>query len=338
MSEKNQVILGIESSCDDTGAAILKNGKILANIIAGQDVHSKYGGVVPELASRAHQKNIVPTVDVALKEAGVSAHELTAIAYTNGPGLLGSLMVGASFAKSMALSLGIPSIAIDHMRGHIFSHFIGELDETPRFPFLTLIVSGGHTQLALVKGYQEVEIIGQTLDDAAGEAFDKTAKMLQLPYPGGPQIDKHAAQGEPRFTFNKPKVAGLDMSFSGLKTSILYFLRDSKEEDPDFITKNIDDICASVQQCITEILMEKLEKAIKTHSPEDIALAGGVAANSQIRKAFASMAEKYGIKAHIPAFEYCTDNAAMIAMVGQLDLDAGISSPLSTIPRANQAL
>ncbi|NNC82481.1 MAG: tRNA (adenosine(37)-N6)-threonylcarbamoyltransferase complex transferase subunit TsaD [Flavobacteriales bacterium] len=335
--EKDRIILGIESSCDDTGAAIMKNGKILANVIADQKVHAKYGGVVPELASRAHQKNIVPTVQIALEEAGVKKEELSAIAYTKGPGLMGSLLVGTSFAKSMAMSLGIPSIGVDHMRGHIFSHFIDQ-DPPPAFPFLSLVVSGGHTQLVMVRGPHDMELIGKTLDDAAGEAFDKTAKMLGLPYPGGPIIDRKARSGTARFSFNKPRIEGLDMSFSGLKTSILYFLRDEKEKDPGFIEQHMDDICASVQSVITEILMEKLEKAIRIHRPQEIALAGGVAANSQIREAFEKMGKTMDIKTHIPPFKYCTDNAAMIAMVGDIDLGHGRVSSLDTVPITSQSI
>jgi len=341
MLTNDTIILGIESSCDDTGASILKNGKLLANIIAGQEVHAAYGGVVPELASRAHQRNIVPTVEVALREAGVSKSALSAIAYTKGPGLMGSLLVGSSFAKSMALGLGIPSIGVDHMRGHILAHFIskvGEPTNEPRFPFLSLTVSGGHTQLVLVHSVEKMEVLGKTLDDAAGEAFDKTAKMIGLPYPGGPLIDKHAKLGNPSFSFNKPKIADLNMSFSGLKTSILYFLRDQIKEEPDFVALHLNDICASVQNCIVEILIEKTSKAIRIHKPVDIALSGGVAANSGLRAAFTDLAQVHGIGCHIPAFEYCTDNAAMIAMAGHFLHEKGLYSGLETVPSANLAL
>lgn len=337
----DNIILGIESSCDDTGAAIMRNGKLLANVIAGQEVHSKYGGVVPELASRAHQKNIVPTVDIALKEAGIKPEELSAIAYTKGPGLLGSLLVGASFAKSMAIGLDLPLIGVDHMRGHILSHFIvkaGETEVQPEFPFLSLVVSGGHTQLVIVHSAQEIEVIGKTLDDAVGEAFDKTAKMLGLPYPGGPVVDKLAREGQAVFEFNRPRIQGLDMSFSGLKTSILYFLQKKKAEEATFIQTNINDICASVQTCIVEILMDKINKALKTYSPKSIALAGGVAANSALRQAMLDLGEAKGLKVFIPPFEYCTDNAAMIAMVGHLDYSAGIHSPLTEVPKPNLKL
>lgn len=343
MSTEMTIILGIESSCDDTGAAILKNGKILANVIAGQEVHSKYGGVVPELASRAHQKNILPTVSVALDKAGVDLKDLTAIAYTRGPGLMGSLLVGISFAKSLAMSLGIPSIAVDHMKGHVLSQFISSPEDpedkkVPRFPFLSLIVSGGHTQLVMVHAPDNMELIGKTLDDAAGEAFDKTAKMLGLPYPGGPVIDKLAREGRPVFEFNKPKVQGLDMSFSGLKTSILRFLQKELKSDPDFISSNMNDICASVQRCITEILMDKLSNAIEQYNPKDISLAGGVAANSEIRGSFMEIAEEHGVEGFIPEFQYCTDNAAMIAMVGHFDLDSQNLSGLDVNPKSNLSL
>jgi N6-L-threonylcarbamoyladenine synthase len=341
MLKKDTIILGIESSCDDTGAALLKNGKLLANIIAGQEVHAAYGGVVPELASRAHQRNIVPTVEMALREAGISKAELSAVAYTKGPGLMGSLLVGSSFAKSMALGLGIPSIGVDHMRGHILAHFIrkegGNVDE-PRFPFLSLTVSGGHTQLVLVRSLEEMEVLGKTLDDAAGEAFDKTAKMIGLAYPGGPLIDKHAQIGKPIFSFNKPKIAGLDMSFSGLKTSILYFLKDQIKREPNFIELHLNDICASVQNCIVEILIEKSAQAIRIHKPLDIALAGGVAANSGLRSAFVELASDHHLGCHIPAFEYCTDNAAMIGMAGHFLFEKGVYSGVDTVPSANLSL
>ena len=341
MRTSDTIILGIESSCDDTAAAVMINGKLLANIVAGQDVHAAYGGVVPELASRAHQRNILPTVEVALRTAGVAKSELTGIAYTKGPGLMGSLLVGSSFAKSMAMALGIPTLGVDHMRGHIMAHFIqheGHSTKQPRFPFLALTVSGGHTQFVLVDSFEEMEVIGKTLDDAAGEAFDKTAKMLGLPYPGGPLIDKLARSGVPRFEFNKPRIAGLDMSFSGLKTSILYFLRDQIKEEPDFVQLNLNDICASVQTCIVEILIAKTELAIKAHAPLDIALAGGVAANSGLREAFGDLAVKQGLGCFIPDFEFCTDNAAMIAMVGHHMQTADQQSALDEVPSDNSKL
>lgn len=341
MPSSDIIILGIESSCDDTGAAIMRSGKLLANVIAGQAVHAAYGGVVPELASRAHQRNIVPTVEMALQEAGISKNQLNAIAYTRGPGLLGSLLVGSSFAKSMAMGLEIPSIGVDHMRGHVLAHFIckeGESIETPVFPYLSLTVSGGHTQLVIVHSPDSMEVIGKTLDDAAGEAFDKTAKMLGIPYPGGPLIDQYARKGKSSIQFNKPRIQGLDMSFSGLKTSILYFLRDKLKEDADFIEENLNDICASVQLCIVEILIEKTEKAIKAHSPQGIALAGGVAANSGLRAAFEELAEKHRLPSFIPAFEYCTDNAAMIAMTGHFMHAKDQYSGLDSIPVANLKL
>ena len=331
-------ILSIESSCDDTGAAVLKDGKILANRVANQMVHSKFGGVVPELASRAHQKNIVPVVDLALKEAGITAQDLSAIVYTQGPGLMGSLLVGASFAKSMAMSLGIPSLGVNHMKGHILSHFakrVGDEAVVPEFPFVSLIVSGGHTMLVLVNGYSEMKVIGRTLDDAAGEAFDKSAKMLGLPYPGGPLVDAHAQKGESIYVYNKPRVSGLDMSFSGLKTSILNFLKKEVERNPEFMTEEVDNICASVQSTIIEILIDKTKDAVTSCRVNDIGLAGGVAANSGLRKAFLTLAEEMGLKAHIPPFEYCTDNAAMIGTAGYFALKEGVTSNLATVANAN---
>jgi len=338
MRQKDVIILGIESSCDDTGAAVLKNGKLLANIIASQEVHAKYGGVVPELASRAHQKNILPTVHIAVKEAGIELRDLDAVAYTIGPGLMGSLLVGSSFSKSLAMSLEIPFVGVDHMKGHILSHFIqvpGEEHETPEFPYLTLTVSGGHTQLVMIHSMTRMEVLGKTLDDAAGEAFDKTAKMLGLPYPGGPVIDKLAKQGEAKFIFNKPKIKGLDMSFSGLKTSILYFLRDQKIQSESFIDDNLEDICASVQQCIVEILISKMKMAIESHKPKAIALAGGVAANSGLRRAIEQLAQDEGIKSFIPEFQFCTDNAAMIAMAGHVSFTEQVFSGLDAVPKSN---
>ncbi len=319
MHQSSIIILGIESSCDDTAAAVISDGKVLANIIANQEVHKKYGGVVPELASRAHQQNIVPVVDAALKKAGISKNDITAVAFTNGPGLLGSLLVGSSFAKTLSIGLNIPAIAVNHMQGHILAHFIKELDEEkemPEFPFLCLTVSGGHTQIVRVDDFFKMEVIGETIDDAAGEAFDKVAKMLQLPYPGGPLVDKYAKEGNPdRFSFPHPKVDGLNFSFSGLKTSVLYFLQKELKTNPDFISDNIKDICAGVQKTIVDILVEKLMIAVKKTNVRQIAIAGGVSANSGLRSALQSLTKK-DIKVFIPKFEYCTDNAAMIAITG----------------------
>jgi N6-L-threonylcarbamoyladenine synthase len=314
----NSTILAIESSCDDTSIAILRNGKILANIVATQQIHIKYGGVVPELASRAHQQNIVPVLQEALNVAKVSLNEIDAIAYTQGPGLLGSLLVGASFAKGLALAINKPLINVHHMQGHILSHFI-DLVNPPTFPFLCLTVSGGHTQIVLLKDYFDMTIIGETLDDAAGEAFDKSAKIIGLPYPGGPLIDKYAAIGNPlKYNFPTPKMEGYNFSFSGLKTNFLNFINKEQQKDSAFITNNLADICASIQFRIVKILIDKFEKAAQEHQVKHIGLAGGVAANSALRKAFETLAQKNNIQAHIPPFEYCTDNAAMIAMVGYL--------------------
>jgi N6-L-threonylcarbamoyladenine synthase len=314
-------ILAIESSCDDTGAAVLENEKVLSNIVATQTVHELYGGVVPELASRNHQQNIIPTVDAALKKANISKTQLHAIAYTQGPGLSGSLLVGASFAKSLSLGLNIPLIGVHHMQAHILSHFIknSEQDKIPEFPFLCLTVSGGHTQIVLLKSHFEQEIIGETLDDAAGEAFDKSAKMLGLPYPGGPLIDKYAQLGNPKaYDFTIPQIQDFDYSFSGLKTGILYFLQKEIAKDDAFVVKNLNDICASIQSIIVKILLLKLKKAIDKTKVKHIALAGGVSANSGLRNAFEQLAEEKKITAHIPAFEYCTDNAAMIGITAYL--------------------
>ncbi|PTS99532.1 tRNA (adenosine(37)-N6)-threonylcarbamoyltransferase complex transferase subunit TsaD [Pedobacter sp. HMWF019] len=309
------VILAIESSCDETSVAICNNGKITANVIANQTIHENYGGVIPELASRVHQQNIVPVVQQALIDAKVSKKDINAVAFTRGPGLLGSLLVGVSFAKSFALALDLPLIAVNHMHAHILAHFIE--DPKPDFPFLCLTVSGGHTQIVLVRDYADMEIIGETLDDAAGEAFDKTAKLLQLPYPGGPLIDKHAKLGNPHaFKFPEPQIKGLDYSFSGFKTAILYFIRDKEKENPGFINEHLNDICASVQYSIVQILLNKLKKAAKTHGIKDIAIAGGVSANSGLREALQMLAKEQGWNVFIPAFEYCTDNAAMIAIAG----------------------
>ncbi len=313
-------ILGIESSCDDTSAAVIENSKVLANIIAGQDVHKRYGGVVPELASRAHQQNIIPVVDAALKTAGISKNQLSAVAFTRGPGLLGSLLVGTSFAKAFTLGLNIPLIEVDHLQAHILSHFIQNADENkkmPSLPFLCLTVSGGHTQIVLVKDFMDMEIIGKTIDDAAGEAFDKAAKIMGLPYPGGPVIDKLAKEGDPdKFPFPKPRIKELDFSFSGLKTSFLYFVRDRLKENPDFIDQNKADLAASIQKTIVEILMEKLAKAAKATGVKDIAIAGGVSANSLVRRRLIEEGKKRDWNVFIPDFQFTTDNAAMIAIVG----------------------
>jgi len=313
-------ILGIESSCDDTSAAIIKDNVIIANIIANQEVHHKYGGVVPELASRSHQQNIIPVIHRALQEANINKKQLHAIAFTRGPGLLGSLLVGTSFAKSFALGLEIPLIEIDHLQAHILAHFAQKPNmeiAVPKFPFLCLTVSGGHSQIVKVNSYFDMEILGQTIDDAAGEAFDKTAKIMGLPYPGGPEIDKLAQQGNAqRFTFPFPKIKNLDYSFSGLKTSVLYFLRDELKKDDDFIEKNKIDLAASIQYMIVEILMRKLILASKKTGIKEIAIAGGVSANSGLRAAIKAGEEKYDWKTYIPAFEFTTDNAAMIAISG----------------------
>lgn len=320
-SIKNKTyILAIESSCDDTAAAVLDNDKTLSNVVAGQAVHEQYGGVVPELASRAHQQNIVPVVHQALKKAGISKEDLDAVAFTSGPGLMGSLLVGTSFAKSLAMGLNIPLIDVNHMQAHILAHFIDEEGyDKPTFPFLALTISGGHTQVVRVDSYFEMTILGQTLDDAVGEAFDKSAKILGLPYPGGPLIDKYAQSGNPKaFKFTKPKVDGLDFSFSGLKTAILYFFQRETAADPDFVEKHRDDICASIQHTIINILMDKIKKAVKESGIKQVAIGGGVSANSGIRKALKDAETKYGWKTFVPKFEYTTDNAAMIGIVGYL--------------------
>ncbi|MFV0531341.1 MAG: tRNA (adenosine(37)-N6)-threonylcarbamoyltransferase complex transferase subunit TsaD [Flavobacteriales bacterium] len=317
--KKHPIILGIESSCDDTGASIIQNGKILSNSIANQKVHQNYGGVVPELASRVHQQNIVPVVHEAVKVANITEKEIDAVAFTKGPGLMGSLLVGTSFAKSLALALNIPLIEVNHMQAHILAHFIDNANnEKPEFPFICLTISGGHTQIIRVNDYFDFTILGETIDDAAGEAFDKIAKILGLDYPGGPLIDQLAQKGNPRaFLFAQPKVKGCNFSFSGLKTSVLYFLQKKMKKNPDFIKENLTDLCASVQYTIVEILIKKLQKAAKETQINRIAIAGGVSANSEIRKRLQYM-EKQGWKTYIPKFEYTTDNAAMIAMVGQL--------------------
>lgn len=310
-------ILAIESSCDDTSAAVIRDGLLLSNVTASQKVHEEYGGVVPELASRAHQQNIVPVVDAALRRAGVSKDELSAVAFTRGPGLLGSLLVGTSFAKGLALTLSIPLIEVNHLQGHVLAHFVqtpagGE--RHPAFPFLCLLVSGGNSQIVLVKAYNDMQIIGQTIDDAAGEAFDKCAKIMGLPYPGGPWIDRLAKEGNAdAFSFNKPHIKGYDYSFSGLKTSFLYFLRDRLKEDPDFIENNKNDLCASLQKTVVDILMQKLRMAAKDLNIRQVAVAGGVSANSALRQAFIDHGKRYHWEVFIPPFSFTTDNAAMIA-------------------------
>ncbi|MFV8393289.1 tRNA (adenosine(37)-N6)-threonylcarbamoyltransferase complex transferase subunit TsaD [Flavobacterium sp. LB2P6] len=318
MQNPEVFILAIESSCDDTAAAILQNDKVLSNVVANQLIHNQYGGVVPELASRAHQLNIVPVIDAALRNANIQKEQLSAIAFTQGPGLMGSLLVGSSFAKSIALAIQVPLIAVNHMQAHVLAHFIDEEGyEKPTFPFLALTISGGHTQIIKVDGYFEMTVIGQTTDDAVGEAFDKSAKILGLPYPGGPLVDKHAQLGNPKaFAFTKPKVPGLDFSFSGLKTAILYFIQKKKLENPNFVAENLNDICASIQHTIIEILMDKLKLAVKETGIKQIAIGGGVSANSGIRNTLKETENKYGWKTFIPKFEYTTDNAAMIGIVG----------------------
>jgi N6-L-threonylcarbamoyladenine synthase len=318
MQNPEVFILAIESSCDDTAAAVLHNDKVLSNVVANQLIHNQYGGVVPELASRAHQQNIVPVIDAALKKAKIQKEQLSAIAFTQGPGLMGSLLVGSSFAKSLALALQIPLIAVNHMHAHILAHFIEEEGfDKPSFPFLALTISGGHTQIVRVDGFFEMAIIGETTDDAVGEAFDKSAKILGLPYPGGPLVDKYAQLGNPKaFTFTKPKVPGLDFSFSGLKTAILYFIQKKKLENPNFVTENLNDICASIQHTIIAILMDKLKLAVAETGIKQIAIGGGVSANSGIRNTLKETEKKYGWKTYIPKFEYTTDNAAMIGIVG----------------------
>jgi len=306
-------ILAIESSCDETSASIIVNGKVLNNIVATQSVHEKYGGVVPELASRAHQENLIPVVHEALSGAGISKNELSAVAVTSGPGLMGSLLVGVSFAKSFAKTLNLPLIDVNHMQAHVLAHFIEE--PRPNFPFICLTVSGGHTQLVLVRDHLDMEVIGETQDDAVGEAFDKTAKLLGLPYPGGPLLDRHAKQGNPKaFSFPITRMPGLNYSFSGIKTAVLYFLRDRLEENPNFITENLPDLCASIQHTLVEMLLIKLKEAMKQLGLSEVAIAGGVSANSGLRSALAALAQRKGWKLYVPEFEYCTDNAAMIAM------------------------
>lgn len=332
------IILGIESSCDDTSAAVLKNGFLLSNVVASQKVHEAYGGVVPELASRAHQQNIVPVVDQAIKQAGIKREDITAIAFTRGPGLLGSLLVGTSFTKGFAQSLNIPMIEVNHLQGHILAHFISEFDtenDLPKFPHLCLLVSGGNSQIVLVHDHLKMEVIGQTIDDAAGEAFDKCAKVMGLPYPGGPVVDRLAKEGNPNaFEFAKPRIPGLDYSFSGLKTSFLYFLRDRLKENTNFIEEYKADLCASLQKTIIDILLNKLIKATKETGLKEITVAGGVSANSGLQQALREEAKKRGWKMYIPKFAFTMDNAAMIAMVGHYKYQEGKFIGQEAIPFA----
>lgn len=342
-SDAQAVIFAIESSCDETSASVCRNGEILSNFIANQTVHEKYGGVVPELASRAHMQNIVPVVDVALQQAGIQLSEIDAIAFTQAPGLIGSLLVGSQFAKSLALALNKPLIAVHHMQAHVIANLIpsstnGKADPKPRFPFLCLTVSGGHTQIVLAESPVKMKVIGETLDDAAGEAFDKSAKLLGLPYPGGPLIDKYAQKGNAeRFLFAEPQIEGLDFSFSGLKTSVLYFLQKEKKADPEFINKNMEDICASLQHRIVSILLKKLKKAALQTGITELCIAGGVSANSGLRKSFLDMCHQNNWKGYIPPFQYCTDNAAMIAMTGYYKYLSGDFSTVSVTASARAA-
>ena len=326
------IILGIESSCDDTSAAIINGNKILSNIAANQTVHQEYGGVVPELASRAHQQNIIPVVEKSFTKANIQQKDISAIGFTRGPGLLGSLLVGTSFAKSLAMSLVVPLIEVNHLQAHILCHFIEDANPMPpKFPFLCLTVSGGHTMIVLVKDYFDMEIIGKTIDDAAGEAFDKIGKIMGLDYPAGPIIDKLAKLGNPdAFTFGKPKLENYDYSFSGIKTSVLYFLQKQLKENPNFIQENVENLCASVQKTIIDVLMKKLEKAAKDYDVKEVAIAGGVSANSGLREAMQNNVEKLGWNVYIPKFEYTTDNAAMIAMVAKLKFERGEFTDLRT--------
>jgi N6-L-threonylcarbamoyladenine synthase len=336
MEDNNIYTLAIESSCDDTSAAVLLNDKVLSNVVAGQPIHEQYGGVVPELASRAHQQNIVPVVDVAIKKAGITKEQLSCIAFTQGPGLMGSLLVGGSFAKSMSMALDIPLIAVNHMKAHILAHFIAEEGyPKPEFPFLALTISGGHTQIVQVNSFFDMKIIGETTDDAVGEAFDKSAKILGLPYPGGPLVDKYAQEGNPKaFPFTKPRVPGLNFSFSGLKTQILYFIQKSVLENPNFIEENKADVCASIQYTIVTILMDKLKLAVEETGIKRIAIGGGVSANSGIRKTLKEAEIKYGWTTYIPKFEYTTDNAAMIGIVGYYNYIENNFSNASVVSKA----
>lgn len=337
MDKKNIIILGIESSCDDTSAAVIRDGILLSNVIASQSVHEEYGGVVPELASRAHQQNIVPVVDAAIKRAGISKTDLSAIAFTRGPGLLGSLLVGTSFAKGLSLGLRIPIVDVNHLHGHVLSHFVKRdaADRVPEFPFLCLLISGGNSQIILVKGYNDMQILGQTIDDAAGEAFDKCAKVMGLPYPGGPHIDRLAAQGDSgRFRFAKPHIPGLDYSFSGLKTSFLYTVRDGLKESASFVTDNMADLAASLQRTIIEILLDKLRQAVKLTGVRTVAIGGGVSANSGVRAAVEKYCNDNGLTAFIPERVFTTDNAAMVAIAGYFKYLDGEFCPYHLAPYA----
>lgn len=337
MEKKNITILGIESSCDDTSAAVIRDGILLSNVIASQKVHEEYGGVVPELASRAHQQNIVPVVDAAIKRAGIDKRDLSAIAFTRGPGLLGSLLVGTSFAKGLSLGLRVPIVDVNHLHGHVLSHFVKKSadDVVPEYPFLCLLISGGNSQIILVKNYDDMEILGQTIDDAAGEAFDKCAKVMGLPYPGGPHIDRLAAEGDAsRFKFAKPHIPGLDYSFSGLKTSFLYTLRDELKVNPNFVTENMADLAASLQRTIIEILLDKLRKAVKQTGVRTVAIGGGVSANSGVRNAVAEYCNAEGLTAFIPERAFTTDNAAMVAIAGYFKYLKGEFCPYSEAPYA----
>ena len=339
-NNKSVYILGIESSCDDTAAAVLVDGKIISNKVANQKIHEQYGGVVPELASRAHQQNIVPVVDLALKAAGIKKTDLSGIAFTEGPGLLGSLLVGASFAKSLSLALDIPLIPVHHMKAHILAHFIdNEQMKTPEFPFLALTISGGHTQIVRVDNYFNFTILGETLDDAVGEAFDKSAKIMGLPYPGGPLIDKYAKEGNPKaYKFTKPRVQGMNFSFSGLKTAILYFLQKQTKENPNFVEENLNDLSASIQYTIVNILMDKLKIAVAETGINRIAIAGGVSANSGIRNALLQAEKELGWQVYIPNFEFTTDNAAMVAIVGYLKYQKQLFGSLDIVSKARMTL
>ena len=333
MSGKSINILAIESSCDETSAAVIRDGKVLSNLIATQKVHERYGGVVPELASRAHMQNIIPVVDVALKEAGIEKHDIQAVAFTQAPGLIGSLLVGACFAKAYAQALNVPLIAVHHMQAHVLAHFIDE--PKPEFPFLCLTVSGGHTQVVLCRDHLDMEVLGETIDDAAGEAFDKVAKMLELPYPGGPMVDKYAQEGDPmKFKFPMSDMEGFSFSFSGIKTSVLYFLQREKKKDADFVANNIKDICASVQYTIIKMLMNKLRKAAAELNIKHIGIAGGVSANSGLRKALQEEGVKNGWQVYIPEFQYCTDNAAMIGITAYYKYLKGEFADRSVSPTA----
>ena len=340
MKSEHTYILGIESSCDDTAAAVICNGTVLSNVVATQSIHKEFGGVVPELASRAHQQNIVPVVQLALHKANIDKKQLNAIAFTRGPGLMGSLLVGTSFSKSLAMGLEVPLIDVNHMQAHILAHFIKTEEQTaPQFPFLALTISGGHTQIVKVTDYFKMEVIGQSIDDAVGEAFDKTAKILGLSYPGGPLIDKYAQKGNPKaFKFPKPKVGPLDFSFSGLKTSVLYFVEKQVKINPDFISENISDVCASLQFTIVEYLMDKLKNAVKQTGITEVAIGGGVSANSGIRNAMLQAEKELGWKTHIPKFEYCTDNAAMIAIVGELKYKQQLFADNDVVAKARMKL